>query len=117
MVLTLHTHTHIHIYTYMHIYTQEDVGPCEELPRTVARHSLYMPSCVNVNILCPHVQKITYYAHKYTHMHHFTHAHDTGGFQQHIMPKCVHVCSEWVLLGKAETTLEPVCWCWVSMRQ
>lgn len=33
------------------------------------------------------------------------------------MPKCVHVCSEWVLLGKAKAEAELVCWCWVSMRQ
>lgn len=33
------------------------------------------------------------------------------------MPECVHVCSEWVLLGKAKAMVELVCWCWVSMRQ
>lgn len=33
------------------------------------------------------------------------------------MPKCVHVCSEWVLLGKAKATAELVCWCWVSKQQ
>lgn len=65
----------------------------------------------------PHVQKITYYVHKYTHMHHFTHAHGTGGFQKYSVPKCVHVCSEWVLLGKAKATAELMCWCWVNMRQ
>lgn len=40
--------------------------------------SLYM--CEHEHTV-PHVQKIAYYAHKYTHMHHFTHAHDTVGFQ------------------------------------
>lgn len=29
----------------------------------------------------PHVQKTTYYAHKYVNVCHFTHAHDTVGFQ------------------------------------
>lgn len=28
----------------------------------------------------PHVQKVTYYAHKYAQMLHFAHAHDTEGF-------------------------------------
>lgn len=50
-------------------------------------------------------------------MHHFTHAHGTVGSQQRGVPECAHVCSEWVLLGKAETTAELVCWCWASMRQ
>ncbi|KAI9519680.1 hypothetical protein NQZ68_025818 [Dissostichus eleginoides] len=36
---------------------------------------------------------------------------------EYSMPKSVHVCSEWVLRGKAKTTVELVCWCWVSMRQ
>lgn len=50
-------------------------------------------------------------------MHHSAHTYYTVGFQLWSMPKCVHVCSEWVLLGKAKATAELVCWRWVSMRQ
>ncbi|RVE71528.1 hypothetical protein OJAV_G00053030 [Oryzias javanicus] len=32
----------------------------------------------------------------------FTHAHDTAGSEWSSVPKCVHVCSEWVILGKAQ---------------
>lgn len=72
---------------------------------------------MKTNILCCMFRKIAFHAHKYTHTSHFTHAHDTVGFQEYSMPKSVHVCSEWVLRGQAKTTVELVCWCWVSMRQ
>lgn len=54
----------------------------------------YVKNCLYINaaqsahaFMCEHehtvlhVQKITYYAHKCTHTRHFTHAHDTVGFQ------------------------------------
>ncbi len=85
--------------------------------RTLMLRSLYMPLMCEHEHTVSHVQKIANYDHKYTHTRNFTHAHDTVGFQHYVMPKCVHVCSKWVLLGKAEATVELVCWCWVSMRQ
>ncbi|KAJ4937478.1 hypothetical protein JOQ06_002113, partial [Pogonophryne albipinna] len=79
-----------------------------------------LPSCSRREeewIYSGHYRKIAFHAHKYTHTSHFTHTHDTVGFQEYSMPKSVHVCSEWVLRGQAKTTVELVCWCWVSMRQ
>lgn len=63
---------------HMHRIAQAHIKSC--LVHINATQSVHALMCEREHTV-PHVQKITYYAHKYTHMRHFTHAHDIVGFQ------------------------------------